>query len=94
MLAKDVTTEPARFAEYVAEHPLDVLKITPNHFMALVAGKQGAELAALAAAQVDRARRRGAAPGRARTLLGARTLPRAQPLRPDGDDRRRAARSR
>jgi amino acid adenylation domain-containing protein len=47
VLSKDVTTEPARYAEYVARHPIDVLKITPNHFMALVAGKQGSELSAL-----------------------------------------------
>ena len=45
VLPKDVTTEPALFAEYVAAHPLDVLKITPNHLMALVAGKSGADLA-------------------------------------------------
>ncbi|MEP6732472.1 MAG: amino acid adenylation domain-containing protein, partial [bacterium] len=44
VLSKDVTTEPARFAEYVGVHALDVLKITPNHFTALVAGKQGSEL--------------------------------------------------
>ena len=47
VLSKDVTTEPARYADYLAKHPIDVLKITPNHFMALVAGKQGSELSAL-----------------------------------------------
>jgi amino acid adenylation domain-containing protein len=47
VLSKDVTTEPARYADYLAKHPIDVLKITPNHFMALVAGKQGGELSAL-----------------------------------------------
>jgi amino acid adenylation domain-containing protein len=47
VLSKDVTTEPARYAEYMAAHPIDVIKITPNHFMALVAGKKGAELSAL-----------------------------------------------
>ena len=47
VLSKDVTTEPARYAEYVTAQPLDVLKITPNHFTALVAGKQGGELAAI-----------------------------------------------
>jgi amino acid adenylation domain-containing protein len=47
ILSKDVTTEPARYSEYSTEHTLDVLKITPNHFTALVAGKQGGELNAL-----------------------------------------------
>ncbi len=47
VLSKDVTTEPARYAEYVAKHPIDVIKITPNHFKALVAGKEGGELSAL-----------------------------------------------
>jgi non-ribosomal peptide synthetase component F/acyl carrier protein len=46
-LAKSVTTEPAEFAEYAATHPLDVLKLTPNHLLALVAGRTGGELAAL-----------------------------------------------
>ena len=41
VLSKAATTEPVRFAEYVAAHPLDVLKITPNHFSALAAGKAG-----------------------------------------------------
>ena len=45
VLPKDVTTEPALFADYVTAHPLDVLKITPNHLMALVAGKSVADLA-------------------------------------------------
>ncbi|MEO8334160.1 MAG: amino acid adenylation domain-containing protein [bacterium] len=47
ILSKDVTTEPARYAEYVAARPLDVLKITPNHFAALSGGKQGGELSAV-----------------------------------------------
>jgi amino acid adenylation domain-containing protein len=47
VLSKTVTTEPARFAEYMTAHPLDVLKLTPNHLMALVAGKTGPGLAAL-----------------------------------------------
>jgi amino acid adenylation domain-containing protein len=41
VLSKETAMEPARFAEYVAAHPLDVLKITPNHFHALTAGKPG-----------------------------------------------------
>ena len=44
VLGSAVTTEPARYAEYVRAHPLDVLKLTPNHLMALVAGKSGAGL--------------------------------------------------
>lgn len=41
VLSKSATTEPMRYAEYVAANPLDVLKITPNHFTALSAGKAG-----------------------------------------------------
>ncbi|HTK49574.1 MAG TPA: condensation domain-containing protein, partial [Gemmatimonadaceae bacterium] len=47
VLGKEVTTEPARFAEYVAVHQLDVLKATPNHVLALAAGRTGRELAAI-----------------------------------------------
>ncbi len=46
-LSNDVTTDPARFAEYVGVHQFDVLKITPNHIAALTAGKTGAALAQL-----------------------------------------------
>ncbi|MEO8562543.1 MAG: amino acid adenylation domain-containing protein [bacterium] len=35
LLPKDVTTDPTRYASYMAEHPLDVVKITPNHLKAL-----------------------------------------------------------
>jgi amino acid adenylation domain-containing protein len=38
LVPREVATDPARFAAYVGEHPLDVLKITPNHLRALVAG--------------------------------------------------------
>ncbi len=44
VLSKDVTTDPARFAEYAGVHRLDVLKITPNHLAALTAGRTGAAL--------------------------------------------------
>jgi amino acid adenylation domain-containing protein len=47
LLGRDVATEPARFAAYVAAHPLDVLKITPNHLRALVAGSDARQLFAL-----------------------------------------------
>jgi len=46
VLDRDVTTDPTRFAAYAAEHPLDVLKITPNHLRALVGGLGTTELAA------------------------------------------------
>ncbi|MEP6619262.1 MAG: amino acid adenylation domain-containing protein [bacterium] len=47
VFAKDVTTDPSRFAEYAAVHELDAIKITPNHLAALTAGKHGADLAAV-----------------------------------------------
>lgn len=47
ILAKDVTTEPAAFAADAAKNKLDVIKITPNHLVALTAGKRGSELAAV-----------------------------------------------
>ena len=47
VLAKDVTTEPAAFAADASKHKLDVLKITPNHLVALTGGKSGSELAAV-----------------------------------------------
>ena len=45
VLSGNAAMEPARFAEAIAAYPLDVLKITPNHLQALIAGRQGAELA-------------------------------------------------
>jgi len=47
VLAKDVATEPARFADYVRDHPLDIVKMTPNHLTALTMGKTGRDLAPL-----------------------------------------------
>ncbi|MBC8087941.1 MAG: amino acid adenylation domain-containing protein, partial [Phycisphaerae bacterium] len=47
LLSKEVTTNPARFADYMRDHPLDVIKATPNHLMALTMGKRGAELGLL-----------------------------------------------
>lgn len=44
VLSSAVTTEPARFGEYVKTHALDIVKATPNHYLALAAGKTGAEL--------------------------------------------------
>ncbi len=73
VLPKNVTTEPALFAEYVAAHPLDVLKITPNHLMALVAGKSGADLARVLPRQWIVLGGEALRPDVARTLLGAGT---------------------
>ena len=47
VLPPTVTTEPQRYATYLAEHPLDVLKVTPGHLRALIAGATGAELGKL-----------------------------------------------
>ena len=45
VLGKDATTDPVRFADYMRDHALDVIKVTPNHLMALTMGKQGSDLA-------------------------------------------------
>lgn len=47
VLAKDVTTDGAQFADYMRTNALDVIKMTPNHLMALSAGKRGGELGAV-----------------------------------------------
>lgn len=47
VLGKDVTSEPAQFASYMSANKVDVIKITPNHLVALLAGKRGSELAAV-----------------------------------------------
>ncbi|MEO7996610.1 MAG: amino acid adenylation domain-containing protein [Gemmatimonadaceae bacterium] len=47
ILSKDTTTNPARYADYLRDHPLDIVKVTPNHLMALTTGKQGTALAPL-----------------------------------------------
>jgi amino acid adenylation domain-containing protein len=70
-LSKDVTTEPARFAEYVAVHQLDILKITPNHLLALAAGRTGRELADLLPRKWLVTGGEALKPLVARTLLGA-----------------------
>ena len=71
VLSKDVATEPERFAEYVSVHALDVLKITPNHLAALVAGKTGAELAAVLPRQWIVTGGEALRPAFARSLLAA-----------------------
>ncbi len=45
VLPAEVTLDPERFAEYMTSRDIDVLKITPSHLRALVAGKHGAQLA-------------------------------------------------
>jgi amino acid adenylation domain-containing protein len=47
VLSKETTTQPAQYAAYVAAHPLDLLKITPNHIVALTNNATGSTLAQL-----------------------------------------------
>ena len=47
ILSTAVATDPARFVEYMTTHQVDVLKVTPSHLQALVAGRTGAALAAV-----------------------------------------------
>jgi amino acid adenylation domain-containing protein len=70
-MSKAVTTEPAQFVEYVTAHPLDVLKLTPNHLLALVAGRTGGELAAVLPKQWIVLGGEALRPDVARVLLGA-----------------------
>ena len=46
LISRDVATDPARYREYLAAHPLDVLKITPNHLRALAGGLDASQLRA------------------------------------------------
>jgi len=46
ILPRDVTTDPSRYAAYMTAHPLDVVKITPNHLKALTGTLAPSELAA------------------------------------------------
>jgi len=71
VLPRDVTTEPARFADYVRANPVDILKVTPNHLAALVAGKTGSDLAALLPRRWLVTGGEALRPDLARTLLGA-----------------------
>ncbi|MEO7361069.1 MAG: amino acid adenylation domain-containing protein [Gemmatimonadaceae bacterium] len=71
VLGADTTTDPSRFADYVASHKLDVLKITPNHLIALSAGKTGPQLAAVLPARWIVLGGEALRPEVARTLLGA-----------------------
>src|SRR5258707_726014 len=40
----EVATDPQRFAEYVAKHPIDVLKIVPSHLQALLQSEEAKKL--------------------------------------------------
>lgn len=71
VLPQDVTTDPALFAEYAAQHKIDVLKITPNHLMALAAGKTGSELANVLPTRCVVLGGEALRPDVARRLLGA-----------------------
>jgi amino acid adenylation domain-containing protein len=46
VLTDAVVTDAGRYAEYLAKHPIDVLKLTPNHLRALLADRSVGELAA------------------------------------------------
>jgi amino acid adenylation domain-containing protein len=41
LIPAEVATDAARFGEYVAARPIDLLKITPNHLRALLSGPHG-----------------------------------------------------
>jgi len=71
VLAKDVTTEPAKFEAYIQAHPLDLIKITPNHLSALTSGKSGKALAALLPAKWVVVGGEPLRPDVARAILGA-----------------------
>jgi amino acid adenylation domain-containing protein len=45
VLPEAVITDPGTFAEYLAGHPIDVLKLTPNHLRALTGERPVADLA-------------------------------------------------
>lgn len=46
VLDEAAATEPARFADYLRAHRVDVLKITPSHLRALVGERRGTDLVA------------------------------------------------
>ncbi|MEP6619264.1 MAG: amino acid adenylation domain-containing protein [bacterium] len=73
LLGKEVTTDPARYAEYASAHAFDILKITPNHLAALTAGKSGADLASVLPRRWVVVGGEALRPDVARTLLSAGT---------------------
>jgi len=44
IIGYEMATDPRKFAEYVAKHPIDVLKIVPSHLQALVQSDDAAKL--------------------------------------------------
>jgi amino acid adenylation domain-containing protein len=44
VISTSVATDAARFAQYVSAQPLDLLKITPNHLRALLAGSSASAI--------------------------------------------------
>src|SRR5215469_9243393 len=44
VIAYEMSTDPQRFAAYVAEHPVDVLKIVPSHLQAWLASAEAGKL--------------------------------------------------
>lgn len=71
VLAKDVTTDAVRYADYVRANRIDILKITPNHLAALTSGRTGRELAALLPARWVVVGGEALRPEVARTILAA-----------------------
>ena len=71
VLGREVTSDPERFAQYMAVHQLDLLKLTPNHLRALVGGRTGAELAAVLPREWLVTGGEALAPEFARTVLAA-----------------------
>jgi len=44
VVSQDDSTDPQRFAQYLAKHPIDVLKIVPSHLQALLESSEAREL--------------------------------------------------
>ena len=88
LIPTDVSLSPDAFADYIARQRIDCLKIVPSHLEVLLTAPEPSRVFAREAA---RHRRRGFAAATRREGAEAQTrLHGAQPLRPFGDDRRRA----
>src|SRR5262249_39168888 len=44
LVSYEMATDPRQFADYVAKHPIDVLKIVPSHLGALLQSEEAAKL--------------------------------------------------
>jgi amino acid adenylation domain-containing protein len=71
VLDKATGTDPERFAAYMQAHRIDVLKITPNHLLAITGDRQGAELQAVLPAEWLVLGGEALRPEHARALLAA-----------------------